>query len=151
MKDSGYYTLKGYALKNPGELTGAMEDYLEMVCRMARAGSPARIGSLAEGLNVRPSSASKMVAHLRELGLVEFEPYGAAVLPTAHGRAVGEYLLWRHQVLHRFLCLVNQTESELELAEKIEHFLDRRTVENLARLMQRICPDEDCKSPPPLL
>lgn len=151
MKSSGYYTLKGYARQNPGGLTEAMEDYLEMICRMDKSGSPARIGSLAGGLHVWPSSASKMVSHLRELGLVTFEPYGAAVLPTDRGRALGEYLLWRHQVLHRFLCLVNQTENELELAEKIEHFLDRRTVENLARLLRRLCPGEDCKNPPPLL
>ena len=43
------------------------------------------------------------------------------------------------------------TENELELAEKIEHFLDRRTVENLARLMRELYPEEDCKSPPVLL
>lgn len=151
MANSDYYTLKGYALKDPGPVTGAMEDYLEMICRMEGNRVQVRIGSLAAELHVRPSSASKMVSHLRELGLIRFEPYGAVVYLTLPGRELGEYLLWRHQVLHRFLCRVNRTENELELAEKIEHFLDRRTVENLARLMRELYPEEDCKSPPALL
>ena len=71
-----FYTQKGYQMRSQHALTGAMEDYLEMICRQAEADGCARIGLLAEGLNVRPSSASKMVYQLRALGLVAFEKYG---------------------------------------------------------------------------
>ena len=64
-----FYTQKGYQMRSQHALTGAMEDYLEMICRQAEADGCARIGLLAEGLNVRPSSASKMVYQLRTLGL----------------------------------------------------------------------------------
>ena len=67
-----FYTQKGYQMRSQHALTGAMEDYLEMICRQAEADGCARIGLLAEGLNVRPSSASKMVYQLRTLGLVAF-------------------------------------------------------------------------------
>ena len=67
-----FYTQKGYQMRSQHALTGAMEDYLEMICRQAEADGCARIGLLAEGLNVRPSSASKMVYQLRALGLVAF-------------------------------------------------------------------------------
>ena len=30
----GFYTLKGYQANGAGELTSAMEDYLEMICRL---------------------------------------------------------------------------------------------------------------------
>ena len=80
-----FYTQKGYQMRSQHALTGAMEDYLEMICRQAEADGCARIGLLAEGLNVRPSSASKMVYQLRALGLVAFEKYG---LIAAHGEGV---------------------------------------------------------------
>ena len=83
-----FYTQKGYQMRSQHALTGAMEDYLEMICRQAEADGCARIGLLAEGLNVRPSSASKMVYQLRALGLVAFEKYGL-IQPTEKGRSVG--------------------------------------------------------------
>ena len=33
----GFYTQKGYQMRNRHSLTGAMEDYLEMICRQAKA------------------------------------------------------------------------------------------------------------------
>lgn len=51
---------------------------------------------------------------------------------------MGNYLLYRHDVIHRFLCLLNHSEDELEQAEKIEHFLTCETVKNLDLLSQKI-------------
>ena len=101
-----FYTQKGYQMRSQHALTGAMEDYLEMICRQAEADGCARIGLLAEGLNVRPSSASKMVYQLRTLGLVAFEKYGL-IQPTEKGWSVGRWLLHRHEVLHRFFCMLH--------------------------------------------
>ena len=132
--ERGFYTQKGYQRKNHPAVTGAMEDYLEMICRQARTEGVVRMGALAAGLNVRPSSASKMVQQLRELGLVEFERYGL-IRPSAEGRRLGDFLLHRHEVLHRFFCLVNGTADELELVEQVEHYLDEATVGTLERLL----------------
>ena len=46
--------------------------------------------------------------------------------------------MYRHEVLHRFLCLLNHTDNELEQVEKLEHFLEKRTVENLESLVRRL-------------
>ncbi len=132
-----FFTQKGYQMRSRRPLTGAMEDYLEMICRQTREGGWTRIGDLAAGLNVRPSSASKMVCHLRELGLVSFEKYGL-IQPTLQGRAAGEYLLYRHDVLHRFFCMLNGTSDELEQVELVEHHLNETTVRNLDALMARL-------------
>ena len=50
----------------------------------------------------------------------------------------GEYLLHRHQILHRFFCALNGTEDELEQVEKVEHFMSRETMENLEKLTIRL-------------
>ena len=130
-----FYTQKGYQMRSQHALTGAMEDYLEMICRQAEADGCARIGVLAEGLNVRPSSASKMVYQLRALGLVAFEKYGL-IQPTEKGWSVGRWLLHRHEVLHRFFCMLNGSTDELELVEQVEHYLNEGTVRNLEALLE---------------
>ena len=57
----GFYTIKGYQIQEGAELTPAMEDYLEMICRLMETHTVVRLGELAEVLHVKPSSASKMI------------------------------------------------------------------------------------------
>lgn len=133
----GFYTMKEYQRAGAKGLTSSMEDYLEMICRLRAEGVPVRVNVLAACLHVRPSSVSKMLGNLKNLGYIDFHKYGA-VMVTEQGMKEGEYLLHRHQVLHRFFCAVNGTEDELEQVEKIEHFMNRETVENLERLLARM-------------
>lgn len=137
MEEMNFRTLKGYDLKNARTITRSMEDYLEMIFRMAQKDGFVRISTLAFCLNVKASSASKMVGNLKENGLVEFERYGVVRL-TEKGKKLGEYLLYRHDVLNRFFCMINQTEEELEQTEQIEHFMNRKTVENIEKWMEKI-------------
>lgn len=132
----GFYTFKGYQLNDKSQITSSMEDYLEMICRMLKKQDVVRINELADKLNVKPSSASKMVSNLKYLELVEFEKYGY-IRPTAKGRAAGEYLLYRHNVLNEFLCLINNSEDETEQVEKIEHFLNKKTIKNLEKHIKK--------------
>ena len=76
-----------------------------------------------------------MVGKLRELGLVTFEKYGL-IIPTDSGLAIGRYLLWRHETLHRFFCLLNHSDNELQQVEQVEHYISRKSMENLERLLQ---------------
>lgn len=133
--NSDFYTLKGYQLNDNAQITSSMEDYLEMICRMLKKQDVVRINELADRLHVKPSSASKMVSNLKQLGLVSFEKYGY-IKPTTKGFRVGEYLLYRHDVLNEFLCLINHSEDETEQVEKIEHFLDEKTIRNIENYMK---------------
>ena len=132
-----FYTQKGYELHNADGLTASMEDYLEMICRMLKTQDVVRIQSLSESLHVKPSSASKMVNALKDKGYICFEKYGY-LTATHKGMEVGEYLLYRHKVLHEFLCLLNHSENELEQVEKIEHYINRNTLANLRQLLERL-------------
>ena len=38
-------------------------------------------------------------------------------------------------MLQEFFCALNHTDSELEQVEKIEHYINRRTVENMERML----------------
>lgn len=143
-----FYTLKGYQLKQLPKLTYAMEDYLEMIFRLLSAegdskpsletASPiVRIRDLAEQLHVQPSSASKMVHNLADLDYVSFPRYGFILL-TEKGLITGAYLMHRHEVLHNFLCLLNHSSNELEQVEKIEHFINEKTLKNLEALTKKL-------------
>lgn len=134
-KGDGFYTMKGYQLSSEEDMTSSMEDYLEMICRMEGEGAPIRVSTLAASLHVRPSSASKMLNNLREAGFIDFKKYGS-IMVTDKGHEEGRYLLHRHQVLHDFFCALNHTENELEQVEKIEHFINRSSVENMERLIR---------------
>jgi len=129
-----FYTLKGYALLENSAITSSMEDYLEMIYRIHISGELVRIGVLAERLNVKPSSATKMVSNLKKHGLVESEKYGYVKL-TDSGCEFGKYLIFRHNTLHEFLCYVNQSSNELEQVEKIEHFINSQTINNIKTLL----------------
>lgn len=131
-----FYTQKGYQRQHGG-LTETMEDYLEMICRCEEDTGYVRMQRLAERLHVQPSSASKMASKLRALGYLEFEKYGLVTM-TEKGRALGQALRRRHDILHRFFCLVNGTTDELEQVEQVEHFIHPETVDNLERLTRRL-------------
>lgn len=131
--DKGFYTQKGYQLNETNALTASMEDYLEMICRILKNTDVVRINELAERLHVKPSSASKMVSNLKEAGYIDFQKYGY-IVATKNGIEVGKYLLYRHDVLHNFLCMLNNTDNELDQVEKIEHFINESTLKNLEKL-----------------
>lgn len=130
-----FYTLRGYQSNEMPELTPAMEDYLEMIYRLLQEKNVVRIGELSSMLHVKPSSATKMIQHLKAFDFVLSEKYGYIQL-TEKGKREGHYLLYRHEVLQRFLTLLNNSENELEEVEKIEHFLSKKTIQNLDRLTE---------------
>lgn len=136
-QSSNFHTQKGYELAAQSKMTAAMEDYLEMICRLSGDGGYTRVHLLAEHLNVKPSSASKMADNLKDLGLIRAERYGC-ISPTPEGYALGEYLLYRHSLLNRFLCYINHSDNELEQVERIEHFIDERTIHNIAVFLENL-------------
>jgi len=129
-----FYTFKSYTLLDENAITASMEDYLEMIYRIETSGDAVRIGVIAEKLNVKPSSATKMVANLKKHGLISAEKYGYIKL-TPTGHELGKYLVFRHDTLHSFLCYVNKSDNELTQVEKIEHFINAETLMNIEKLL----------------
>lgn len=129
----GFYTLKGYKLKENNVVTEAMEDYLEMIYRMK---DDISVKKLSDSLNVKPSSVSKMISKLKDINMIEYEKYGKIIL-TKKGEELGSYLLYRHTVLNKFLKYINKDDYSLEQVEKIEHFIDKVTIENIDKFLKK--------------
>ncbi|MEA4831115.1 MAG: winged helix DNA-binding protein [Oscillospiraceae bacterium] len=129
--NSDFRTVRGYQLANrrEGQLTPAMEDYLEMAYRLCMENDYARIGQLSDYLNVKPSSASKMIFKLAELGYLKYDRYEIVQL-TDSGREIGEYLLLRHKTVESFLTMIGSS-NPLEETELVEHSLSLSTVSAL--------------------
>ncbi|MDD2234326.1 MAG: iron dependent repressor, metal binding and dimerization domain protein [Desulfitobacteriaceae bacterium] len=131
MNEKEFYTVRGYQLleQNKSSLTPAMEDYLEMIYRNSLQDGNLRINKLAELLNVKASSASKMVQKLGESGFLNYEKYGNVML-TEGGKEFGEFLLRRHRIIEDFLRFL-ECDNILAQTELIEHNINTYTLENI--------------------
>lgn len=130
-----FHTVRGYQLENKskGRLTSALEDYLEMIYRLCLKNNYTRVGQIAEVLNVKPPSASKMVSKLAGLGFILCDRYDIILL-TDKGRELGSFLLKRHNCAERFLRMIGSA-SPLTETELIEHSLAPSTLEALEILL----------------
>jgi DtxR family Mn-dependent transcriptional regulator len=128
-KERGFYTVRGYQMLNAENktLTSSMEDYLEMICRTCREEGYVRVNQLAEMLNVRPSSTTKVIQKLNALGLVDYQKYGI-IQPTEEGKAIGDFLLKRHEIIEEFLGILGIEETRLKDTEMIEHDVSLNTL-----------------------
>lgn len=135
-KEEQFRTFRGYALleQEIGALTPSMEDYLEMIYRLAQKNGYTRIQELAAALNVQPSSATKMVQRLAEASYLIYEKYGVIRL-TPSGSQIGRRLLARHNTLAEFLKIIGATSHLLEDTEKIEHNLSHEALTCISRLV----------------
>lgn len=141
-----FHTVRGYEIlaKNKNLLTPSMEDYLEMIYRISESSGNVRIKILADKLNVRDSSVTKMVQKIAAIGLLEYEKYGVITL-TKDGIEVGEYLLHRHETVERFLKLISKEETLLMDIEMIEHNLSPIIIEDLCVLNRFFEINSECK------
>jgi Mn-dependent DtxR family transcriptional regulator len=144
MDHNEFHTVRGYELleQNHKLLTSAMEDYLEMIYRHSMQDGYMRLNKLAELLNVRASSASKMVQKLGESGLLKYEKYGLIIL-TATGREIGAFLLQRHRIVEEFLRFLGCDEDLLVQTELIEHHITSSTLNSIDILNQFFIKHQD--------
>lgn len=127
-----FHTVRGYQLLNQGNnpLTPAMEDYLEMIYRNIQKSGYMRINTLSELLNVKPSSATKMVQNLTQLDFLNYKKYGIIFL-TDRGALIGKFLLDRHNIIERFLTMLGINEDALVETELIEHNISANTTNTI--------------------
>lgn len=129
MQDNEFHTVRGYQLlkQETKLLTPAMEDYLEMIYRNIQDEGYMRINTLSELLNVKPSSSTKMVQKLTELGFLDYKKYGIIFL-TESGKELGKFLLCRHNIIEKFLKSIGISENLLIETELIEHNVSVNTL-----------------------
>lgn len=129
---SDFHTFRGYQLllQKHHALTPSMEDYLEMIYRTCVQEGHVRINQLAAQLNVRSSSATKIVQKLAELNFLIYRPYGIIQM-TEQGITMGKFLLQRHNVMKEFLEKLGLTDTLLQDTEMLEHHISLALLETI--------------------
>ena len=136
-EEEEFHTFRGYtqAQFERNKLSASMEDYLEMIYRLAEDEDFTRVNDVAGALNVQPPSVTRMIQRLAARDLLEYERYGVIVL-TEEGREVGRYLLKRHNMLEEFFIRLGVQSRLLENVERIEHNLTPEAVNRLFMLVE---------------
>ncbi|SHN12211.1 transcriptional regulator MntR [Gracilibacillus kekensis] len=116
--------------------TPTMEDYIEQIYILMETKGYARVSAIAEALQVQPSSVTKMVQKLDRDDYLNYEKYQGLVL-TPKGKKVGERLVYRHELLEKFLRLIGVDESNIYTdVEGIEHHLSWNSIDRIGDVVQ---------------
>jgi len=113
-----------------------MEDYLERIYRLIDEKGYARVSDIAEGLEVHPSSVTKMIQKLDKDNYLIYEKYRGLVL-TNKGKKMGKRLVERHHLLESFLKIIGvQGENIYRDVEGIEHHLSWDSITCIETLVE---------------
>ncbi len=116
--------------------TPSMEDYLERIYLLIEEKGYARVSDIAEGLEVHPSSVTKMIQKLDKDEYLVYEKYRGLIL-TNKGKKIGKRLVDRHQLLEEFLRLIGVEESHIYTdVEGIEHHLSWNSITQIESLVE---------------
>lgn len=123
--------------------TPSMEDYLERIYKLIDEKGYARVSDIAEGLEVHPSSVTKMIQKLDKDEYLIYEKYRGLVL-TNKGKKIGKRLVDRHDLLEEFLELIGVDQQNIyKDVEGIEHHLSWDSITCIASLVEYFKRDED--------
>jgi Mn-dependent DtxR family transcriptional regulator len=113
-----------------------MEDYLERIYKLIEEKGYARVSDIAEGLEVHPSSVTKMIQKLDKDNYLIYEKYRGLVL-TNKGKKMGKRLMERHHLLEEFLTAIGvQEENIYKDVEGIEHHLSWDSITCIETLVE---------------
>lgn len=129
---SEYFTFNEYMKNN--RLTPSEEDYVEMIYRINLRNKNVQMKDVANELNIKPASVTKMVKKLNEKGILEYKKYDYIKLTQA-GYKLGETLLKRHNTIYRFLQILGLEHNIHEETEKMEHTISYDTLEKMSTLI----------------
>lgn len=116
--------------------TPSMEDYLERIYKLIDEKGYARVSDIAEGLEVHPSSVTKMIQKLDKDEYLIYEKYRGLVL-TNKGKKIGKRLVDRHQLLEEFLGMIGVDHEKIyKDVEGIEHHLSWDSITRIATLVE---------------
>lgn len=116
--------------------TTSMEDYIERIYLLIDEKGYARVSDIAEGLDVHPSSVTKMIQKLDKDKYLVYEKYRGFML-TPKGKKLGKRLVYRHELLENFLETIGvDSENIYTDVEGIEHHLSWDSIDRIGDLVQ---------------
>jgi Mn-dependent DtxR family transcriptional regulator len=125
--------------------TPSMEDYLERIYKLIDEKGYARVSDIAEGLEVHPSSVTKMIQKLDKDSYLVYEKYRGLIL-TTKGKKMGKRLVDRHQLLEEFLTTIGVNKENIyKDVEGIEHHLSWDSITCIETLLEYFRRDPERK------
>ncbi len=120
------------------KLTFTMENYLEAIYELSKAGAGARVSDIAERMGVTKASTNSAMATLAEKGLIVNEKYREIFL-THEGLRLAELTSNKHKVIKQFLIQILKVEPAVadNDACAIEHVISSDSVSAMQDFMQR--------------
>lgn len=123
---------------SPRQQTPRKEDYVEIIYELIREKGYAKPVDMADHLHVTPPTVTGMLDKLRQEQLIVHEKYGGIVL-TEKGNSMAQAIGQRHSLLVNFLKLLGVEETTAQKdTEGLEHYIDTRTLELLARFVEYV-------------
>ncbi len=123
---------------SPAARTRAVEDYLEQIHNLIEAKGYARVVDIAANLGISQASVTAMIQKLDAEGFLVYERYRGVTL-TEQGRAVGQAIARRHEVLTRLLASFGiDAETVHRDVEGMEHHMSRQTLQVLTLILEEL-------------
>ncbi len=119
------------------KITSNIEDYLEAIYRIELKRGVVRVKEISQALGVTYPSTSGILKKMEKMDLVEHERYGYVKL-TESGGEIAQDIVRREDVMNALLrtMLKLPEEKAIDIACKMEHFLDHETTVRLELLME---------------
>lgn len=112
------------------------EDYVEAISEVLASHGVCRVTDLARRFDVSHVTVTKIVARLKESGLVTSEPYKPLELTEA-GKRLAAKSRKRHEIVYQFLLAIGVAETTAAAdSEGIEHHVSPETLEAMRAFVE---------------
>ena len=136
MADSNI-TADGHRRTRRDHAAETAEDYVEAIGDLLAEKGCCRVVDLARRFDVSHVTVTKIIARLKESGLVESEPYRPLELTDA-GRKLAAKSRRRHEIVYNFLLAIGVSEATAATdSEGIEHHVSRETLDAMQAFAER--------------
>lgn len=124
-------------METKGELSEALEDYLEVIYRIIIKNSAVRVKDIAAELKVKNPSVTSALQALTKRGLINYEPYGVITL-TKTGLDLALKTTEKHRLLKNFLAHVLGIQPAVanDTACRMEHVIPRDVYVKLVQFIK---------------
>lgn len=119
-----------------GDITIAMQNYLEIIYEFQEAGKEARVSEIAKKKNVSKASVNNAMNVLAQYGLVVNEKYHAVYL-TPLGLEKAKFICEKHMIVQTLFekALNIETEKASEDACLIEHVISDYSIAKMKEFL----------------
>ena len=122
--------------KTPTAPSSAEQDYLEAIEGLIESKGYAKVVEIAERLNLKGSSVTRMIQKLARNGYLKYEKYRGITMTEA-GRRTALEMKRRHQLVRNFLIEIGvDPKTADDDAEGMEHCISRKTLACLEKWLE---------------